>query len=121
MVDLLVLSCIYEKYRKSSRQGGSSGESRDVCGGVMDEYSNVVKELRGVDCARCGDSHLRGRLLRFKCFELDVVSFHLVFPHLVPPKKISRRFCSPWWPNTDMVETGQREREKKHDASGMGR
>ncbi|MED6106704.1 hypothetical protein PIB30_007027 [Stylosanthes scabra] len=39
---------IYEKYRKFSRQGGSSGKTRGLCGDVMDEYSNVVKELRGV-------------------------------------------------------------------------
>ncbi|MED6123146.1 hypothetical protein PIB30_046527 [Stylosanthes scabra] len=38
---------IYEKYRKSSRQGGSSGESHGLCGGVMDEYSNCGEEARG--------------------------------------------------------------------------
>ncbi|MED6159022.1 hypothetical protein PIB30_038519 [Stylosanthes scabra] len=48
---------------------GSSGESRGVGGSVMDKYSNMLKELRkrGVECAQCGDSYLRGRLLWFKC------------------------------------------------------
>ncbi|MED6163775.1 hypothetical protein PIB30_083296 [Stylosanthes scabra] len=42
----LCIGSIYEKHRKSSRQGGSSGESCVLCGGVMGKYSNVVKELR---------------------------------------------------------------------------
>ncbi|MED6193452.1 hypothetical protein PIB30_019567 [Stylosanthes scabra] len=38
---------IYEKHRKSSRQGGSSGESLGLCGGVMDEYSKCSEGVRG--------------------------------------------------------------------------
>ncbi|MED6223603.1 hypothetical protein PIB30_075525 [Stylosanthes scabra] len=87
----LVLRNIYEKHRKSSRQGGSSGESRGVvrrCDGQILECGEGAKK-EGELNAQCGDSHLRGRLLRFKCFELDVVSSYLVFPHLVPPRKDS--------------------------------
>ncbi|MED6203652.1 hypothetical protein PIB30_001350 [Stylosanthes scabra] len=43
----LVLRSIYEKHRKSSRQGGSSSESRGLCGGVMDEYSKCGEGARG--------------------------------------------------------------------------
>ncbi|MED6205738.1 hypothetical protein PIB30_020525 [Stylosanthes scabra] len=38
---------IYEKHQKSSRQGGSSGESHGLCGGVMDEYSKCGEGARG--------------------------------------------------------------------------
>ncbi|MED6159744.1 hypothetical protein PIB30_045063 [Stylosanthes scabra] len=65
----LVLRSIYEKHRKSSRQGGSSGESRGVvrrCDGQILECGEGAKK-EGELNAQCGDSHLRGRLLRFKC------------------------------------------------------
>ncbi|MED6227648.1 hypothetical protein PIB30_115786, partial [Stylosanthes scabra] len=57
------------KHRKSSRQGGSSGESRGVmrrCDGQILECGEGAKK-EGELNAQCGDSHLRGRLLRFKC------------------------------------------------------
>ncbi|MED6125610.1 hypothetical protein PIB30_070268 [Stylosanthes scabra] len=94
----LALRGIYEKHRKSSRQGGLSSESRD---GVMDEYSNVVKELRkrGVEYAQCGDSHLRGRLFRLSVLSLMwclliLCSLTWLLPGFSPTVK-----CSPRWPN----------------------
>ncbi|MED6113742.1 hypothetical protein PIB30_073674 [Stylosanthes scabra] len=65
----LALRSIYEKHRKSSRQGGSSGESRDVvrrCDGQILECGEGAKK-EGELNAQCRDSHLRERLLRFKC------------------------------------------------------
>ncbi|MED6185524.1 hypothetical protein PIB30_057943 [Stylosanthes scabra] len=66
----LVLRSIYEKHQKSSRQGGSSGESLGIvrrCDRQILECGEGAKK-EGELNAQCRDSHLRGRLLRCGVF-----------------------------------------------------
>ncbi|MED6216853.1 hypothetical protein PIB30_012022 [Stylosanthes scabra] len=74
--------------RNIERLLSKDGPSGVFCG-VMDKYSKCGEGVRG--CARCGDSHLRGRLLMFKCED------HVVTSILTP----QRRAClgdvhKPW-------------------------
>ncbi|MED6217125.1 hypothetical protein PIB30_014787 [Stylosanthes scabra] len=81
----MVLRSIYEKHRKSSRQGGSSGESRGLCGGVMDEYSKCGEGARG---------DVLNVVLSWMWCLLILCSLTWFLPKVSP-----RRFCSPRWPN----------------------